>query len=269
MTYSLIWLPKVLADAGLKVALQPGWETRGRRDMTSPQGVVCHHTGTPKKDVNMPTLRLLTEGRSDLPGPLAQLGLGRDGTFYVIAAGVANHAGAGSWKGLSGNNQVIGIEAENTGIGDPKSPLYDPWPAVQLDAYQRGVAAILKHLGKEPIMCCGHKEWAPTRKIDPHTLDMNKFRAEVGAIMKGTVAPPKPIPGKDPVTNRPTLRRGSPKNTIDLVKELQKKLGLTGSKIDGDFGPTTEAAVRRFQRAHNMVADGIVGPATWAALDKT
>jgi hypothetical protein len=139
---------------------------------------------------------------------------------------------------------------------------------VQLDAYRHGVAAILKHLGKEPIMCCGHKEWTK-RKIDPHTLDMDKFRAEVGAIMKGTVASPQPIPGKDPVTNRPTLRRGSPKNTIDLVKELQKKLGLTGSKIDGDFGPTTEAAVRRFQRAHNMVADGIVGPATWAALDKT
>jgi peptidoglycan hydrolase-like protein with peptidoglycan-binding domain len=97
---------------------------------------------------------------------------------------------------------------------------------------------------------------------------MNKFRAEVGAIMKGTVAPPKPIPGKDPVTNRPTLRRGSPQNTIALVKEMQKKLGFMGSMVDGDFGPTTEAAVRRFQRAHNMVADGIVGPATWAALDK-
>lgn len=266
MAYSLIWLPKVLADAGLKVALQPGWENRGRRDMTSPQGVICHHTGTPRKDGNMPTIRLLTEGRSDLPGPLAQLGLGRDGTFYVIAAGVANHAGAGSWKGLSGNNQVIGIEAENTGIGIPSNPLYDPWPAVQLDAYRRGVAAILKHLGKEPIMCCGHKEWT-SRKIDPHTLDMNQFRTEVGAILKGPVAPPPSIPGKDP-KSRPTLRRGSPKNTTALVKELQKRLGFTGGKIDGDFGPATEAAVRRFQRAHAMVADGVVGPATWAALDK-
>jgi peptidoglycan hydrolase-like protein with peptidoglycan-binding domain len=38
--------------------------------------------------------------------------------------------------------------------------------------------------------------------------------------------------------------------------ELQKKLSFTGSKVDGDFGPTTEAAVRRFQRVHDMVAGG-------------
>jgi len=28
----------------------------------------------------------------------------------------------------------------------------------------------------------------------------------------------------------------------------------------------TEAAVRRFQRAHGMVPDGIVGPKTWQKL---
>ncbi|HEY0366829.1 MAG TPA: hypothetical protein VGC73_10170 [Pyrinomonadaceae bacterium] len=40
-----------------------------------------------------------------LPGPLAQLGLARDGTFFVIAAGRAIHAGESSFRGVAGNRR--------------------------------------------------------------------------------------------------------------------------------------------------------------------
>src|SRR5215470_2933119 len=99
MTFSLIWLPDVLGAAGLKVATVDGWEARGRGDVGDIFGVICHHTATPEQG-NIPTLQTLITGRSDLVGPLAQLGLGRDGTYYVIAAGKCNHAGAGLWKGI-------------------------------------------------------------------------------------------------------------------------------------------------------------------------
>jgi len=170
------WLAVVLRDAGLKVAEQPGWHTRGR-EMTGAAGVICHHTAGPARG-NAPSLGIVTNGRSDLPGPLSQLVLGRDGTFYVVASGRANHAGRGTWRAVTdGNGRMIGIEAEATGR--------DGWPDVQMDAYRRGVAAILRRLGLTADACCGHKEYAQPkgRKPDPN-FDMDAFRASVAAILR-------------------------------------------------------------------------------------
>jgi peptidoglycan hydrolase-like protein with peptidoglycan-binding domain len=263
MAQQLTWLATVLKNAGLKVSEVPGWQNRGRpTPMGTVKGVMCHHTATPNaQDRNMPTLNVLTNGRDDLPGPLSQLGLGRDGTFFIIAAGRCNHAGPGTWQGeTNGNGSFIGIEAENDGR--------QAWPAVQLEAYRQGVAAILTHIGASEQMCCGHKEFATPlgRKNDP-TIDMARFRAEVKALMDGTTPPRPLIPNKDSV-DRPTLRRDGPNNPKFLVEEVQKKVGFTGQQIDGNFGPMTEAKVRQFQRERGLVPDGIVGPKTWVELDK-
>ena len=263
MAFSLTWLLQVLQDAGLKVAPVNGWENRGDGDVGKTVGVICHHTAGPRNG-NMPSMNTLLDGRPDLPGPLAQLGIGRDGTLYVIAAGRCNHAGIGSWQGVAtGNSSFIGIEAENTGLSNDT-----PWPDVQMDAYRRGVAAILKHIGKTADFCAGHKEYAlPKGRKDDPDFDMVAFRAGVAAILNGTAPAPTLIPAVEPPPQpgaspgRPTLRRPS---TGDLVKQVQAKIGVVA---DGDFGAKTEAAVRAFQQAHNLVPDGIVGPKMWAVLD--
>ena len=255
MAFSLTWLADVLEDAGLKVAEEPGWRNRGRGEMGQVKGVVCHHTGGAPTG-NMPSLGVLKNGRHDLPGPLAQLGLGRDGTFYVVAAGRANHAGGGNWEGIStGNSSFIGIEAENAGTQN------DPWPDVQMDAYVRGVAAILKKIGANSIMCCGHREYAlPQGRKDDPTFNMFEFRRQVAAVMTGAAPDPKRIPRVDG-KGRPTLQRGA---KGDLVKLVQAKVNVEQT---GNFDAATEAAVRQFQRDNHLVPDGIVGPRTWEALD--
>jgi peptidoglycan hydrolase-like protein with peptidoglycan-binding domain len=260
VAFSLTWLSQVLLDAGLKVAEQPGWQSRGRGDVGKIIGVICHHTSGAKTG-NMPSLGVVINGREDLAGPLAQLCLGRDGTFYVVAAGRCNHAGKGNWQGFtSGNTNFIGIEAENTGeLRGPKADF--PWPPVQMDAYRHGVAAILKKIGANAIMCCGHKEYAlPHGRKDDPVFDMNEFRRDVAAIMADAAPQLSIIPDIDSA-GRPTLRRG---DTGDLVKQIQTKLGVgTTGNLDGE----TEAAIRQFQFDHGLVPDGIVGPRAWATLD--
>lgn len=259
MPFSLIWLPAVLRGAGLTVREEPGWQNRGRGEMGNVMGVICHHTGGQRRG-NIPSLNVLINGRAAAPGvsrlrgPLSQLGLARDGTWHVIAAGRCNHAGEGIWQRLTnGNSNFIGIEAENTGGANDF-----PWPEVQMESYRRGVAAILKHIGRGPEFCAGHKEYAlpAGRKKDP-SFDMVAFRAGVAAILNVDRAPA-------PVERRPTLRRG---DRGQLVAVIQNKLRVPAGGALGTFGPATEAAVRAFQRSRGLDDDGVVGPGTWAALD--
>lgn len=257
------FLAGVLFGAGLSVVEHEGWEARGRGMLADINGIICHHTAGPPapKGGATPSLNLVLNGRPDLAGPLSQLYLARDGTFHVLAAGKCNHAGAGHWRNISGNSTSLGIEAENAGDG------HDPWPAVQMDAYAKGVAAILKHLGLTADDCCGHKEFAlpKGRKIDP-SFDMVAFREKVASFMAGaTVANSAIVQSSDP---RPDLKRG---DKGPAVVKLQQRLATHGRSpsltVDGVFGVATENALRKFQASEGLVADGVCGPLSWQALE--
>ena len=101
---------------------------------------------------------------------------------------------------------------------------------------------------------------------------VRKFQTQNGLKVDG-------IAGEDTIKKLKERKSSTLKNPNSLclgmkgdkVKEVQrrlKELGLyTESVITGYYGPVTEKAVKAFQEASGMTADGIVGDKTRAALN--
>lgn len=176
-----------LRAAGLRVVEVDGWQTRGSPDF-EPHGSVNHHTAGPPGGAT-PSLNTCIHGRPDLPGPLCNVFQSREPSggdiAYVVAAGRANHAGEGTWFGLTGNRSVYGLEVEHTGT------------SVLSTTRQRTAAAIHAAMFTgDPGYVCQHSEWAPDRKIDAATdVDGNLFRTYVAEARPG----PDLSKGKTPV----------------------------------------------------------------------
>ncbi len=65
---------------------------------------------------------------------------------------------------------------------------------------------------------------------------------------------------------QPTIQQGSQGPAVRWAQYLLVRRTLSYPQIDGSFGPVTRAAVEQFQQSSGLVVDGVVGPATWAAL---
>jgi hypothetical protein len=77
--------------------------------------------------------------------------------------------------------------------------------------------------------------------------------------------PVGPLAGYAAATTMASIGKGA---QGDLVVWAQEHLISAGEPIgvDGGFGATTRTAVKNFQLAHGLTADGIIGPQTWSAL---
>lgn len=259
-----------LRNKGLTVVEVAGWQTRGSSSF-NPRGSVDHHTAGPRAGV-APSLSTVINGRPGLPGPLCNVYIARDNTCYVIAAGRANHAGAGGWGGLTGNASVFGVERENVGDGS------EPWTLQQYDVAAKVHAALISTQGGRFDLVCEHKEWAPRRKVDAFGVDGNVMRQLVRDRLDMQPTNPAPAPatpaaptGADflkevhkAAVGRPVIKQGS---KGPWVKDLQEGINqIVGKKVltaDGTFGAETTKWVKQFQKDRSLAADGVVGTTTW------
>lgn len=100
-------------------------------------------------------------------------------------------------------------------------------------------------------------------------VDMN-YLIDEKLLGSGTSSTPaKETKGGTVTVTLNTLKKGSKGNEVKslqvlLIHKFGISCGAAGS--DGDFGPGTLLAVKRFQEKKKLSADGIVGAKTWAAL---
>lgn len=124
--------------------------------------------------------------------------------------------------------------------------------------------------------------------------DMDKFRARVAKRLNGTKTPVETPVAKDEqkpaqnagtatagkndantgivsgveVCSMKTIRKGSKGTQVKVLQWLLSNAGYDCGEIDGVCGAKTVAAIKAFQQANGLTADGICGRLTWATLLK-
>jgi hypothetical protein len=149
-------------------------------------------------------------------------------------------------------------------------------------------------------------EWlaeAPPRRADRYRrgLSLNPRTAAAGGVVlvallviglaaggvfssssPSRTAPPTTAPTTAPTTGTHTttpppaavavptspLKPGDTGTQVKLLQRALVRLAYYSGKVDGDYGPATTEAVKTFQLAAKLTADGIAGPQTLRALKK-
>lgn len=175
------------------------------------------------------------EEDSDVLGPAEMY----DWTLRVSKALRAHY---GAWPGMYTSAQVWADHLRNHAADElSECPLWlaKPWPwkentEVHLDGAPGHEPITIRQFGDDTNYWIYQYQGDATRWPGfSSTVDANRFHC-VTRNAKGTI-----------------------------VSWIQRRVGAL---VDGDFGPRTETAVKAFQAKHGLASDGIVGPATFAAL---
>ncbi|MEV4947910.1 peptidoglycan-binding protein [Streptomyces sp. NPDC053755] len=160
-----------------------------------------------------------------------------------------------AYHARSGNAYSVGIEHEG----------YVDNPAWFTDAMYRSSAALTRHLAdtygipKDRAHIVGHSEVPDNDHTDPGpNWNWSYYMQLVGGTGSGVVN--LDFPSYD------TLRSGSTGPQVTAAQTLLNTQGYAAGTADGVFGTKTATAVKAFQNARALPADGIIGRQTWTAL---
>jgi peptidoglycan hydrolase-like protein with peptidoglycan-binding domain len=96
---------------------------------------------------------------------------------------------------------------------------------------------------------------------------VRRFQETRGLTVDGIVGPLTwaALPLKEPA---PQIAHGAGGGTVAALQEVLARIpeptnAYYQQPVDGDFGPATETAVRRYQADRDLTQDGVVGEQTW------
>lgn len=164
-----------LTAEGVLFVTHDGWQTVDRPGPWDPHGVMVHHTGPYSTVTGMITM--LINGRSDLPGPLAHVGITPAGVVHLTGWFDVNGAGMGDYDVYLAvlNERPLPLPLPTSDTVDGNAAFYNaelihpgdgsPYPEAQLEAWVRWAAAICRVHGWTANSAIRHRDWT-RRKVD-------------------------------------------------------------------------------------------------------
>lgn len=178
-------------------------------------------------------------------------------TEQNVRAYLAGPARNGNRQGC-GDAQLTSAEYQDRGMA--LGGMWLPLPNQQSGA--TGLAALQQRYGiRDGFRRYNGSGPAAEAYADKAMLRYERARAAMGGIT---------AVGAAPVGSQTVVREGARDNAV--VRAVQDKLRTNyrlyagNLSVDGDFGPATKRAVMEFQRRSGLLADGVIGPKTLAAL---
>jgi len=199
--------------------------------------------------------------------------LGRASASSPTVARSARPSAAGAREGAAGeassepedtsDSTTLARASKQTGASSPAG-----------DALGGGVSALQQALDVPvdgdfgPATERALERWQRQRGLEADGVAGPQTRSALG-LGEGRVLRRKPPPARgeaehqDPTRPKHHERSHRGAKHGGGVADLQRAIGVTP---DGDFGPATESALKRWQRKHGLEADGVAGPQTRSAL---
>ncbi|WP_309086373.1 N-acetylmuramidase domain-containing protein, partial [Chelativorans sp.] len=197
----------------------------------------------------------------------------KEGLAHPNAGAVKNPSSqAARWRMLRAAMAIdedAALESASYGVGQVMGA---HWKALGYESVQAMVAAVRKDVaGQIEAMACYIEKFgladelqrkdftAFARGYNGPGYSRNRYHTKMAAAYAR-------LSGKKPVSAASGMLRMGSKGA--RVRELQALLVRAGYavKVDGDYGPSTKAALTEFQRARKITADGVAGPETMRAL---
>ena len=119
------------------------------------------------------------------------------------------------------------------------------------------------------VTCAGLSQWG-SQELAQRGLNSTQILREYYGDVE--IVPDAPIRGNQQSYPGTPLRTGSRGPFVTVIQTELNRISRNYpaipriDRVDGIFGPQTEAAVRKFQEVFGLDADGVVGKATWYAL---